>query len=415
MVQEQWTPPQDPHLPPGWARAAADLVPLDTLAADVVRRDVDAAFSDLADDDDFMERLGASVAENLRTLQDVLCGRTALTAVRLTEPFALAAAQARLRVPQTSLQRSYRVGFAVMWEAWSAQLVAAANDTGATRTEALDALLILTRTIQAYQDHVASQVAERYARADAALGRSRAHVRATLVRQLLREDATALTPSDHVTLDYPLAATHIAILMPDVGQGTAEKLLGTLQNVTHTSSSLLHPVDLRSTVVWLAKPCSWSADAIDGLRDRLVELGVKASLSNPGTDLPGLRDTWDQVMQAEGVRTGWGEHSPRVLQYADVALEAMLMRDRVLASGFMTRELGGLAADTEQGRRLRDTVEASFRLGSHVATAEELHLHEHSVRNRLQKAEELVGHSLGERRTELHVALRLRRLLDGTP
>jgi DNA-binding PucR family transcriptional regulator len=41
-------------------------------------------------------------------------------------------------------------------------------------------------------------------------------------------------------------------------------------------------------------------------------------------------------------------------------------------------------------------------------------LHEHTVRNRLHKAEELLGHTLSERRTELQVAARLIRLLSNT-
>ena len=46
-----------------------------------------------------------------------------------------------------------------------------------------------------------------------------------------------------------------------------------------------------------------------------------------------------------------------------------------------------------------------------MAAASHLHLHEHTVRNRLQKAAELLGRPLSERRTELQVALRLARLL----
>jgi DNA-binding PucR family transcriptional regulator len=400
-----------PAVLPDWARGAADLVRLDRLRDEVVRRDLEAAFPDLADDADFVARLRASVAENVRTLQDVLCGRTDLAAVRLTEPFTLAAVQARLRVPQTSLQRSYRVGFRAMWQEWAAQLALAAEDAQVPRAEAVQALTALTHTILTYQDHVASLVAETYARADDALGRSRVHVRAALVRQLLRDDAPPLSPSDLVTLDHDLAATHVAVLLPGVTQGTAEQLLGSLQSATRTTSSLLHQVDLRSTVVWLATSGSWTPTRLAALVDRLETLGLAASLSDPGTGVEGLRATWEQVQRVEHVRAGWGTGSPRVLRYDDVALEVMLLRDPALAADFVTRELGGLADDSEQSRRLRDTVETSFRCGSHVATAEELHLHEHSVRNRLQKAEELLGRPLADRRTELHVALRLCRLL----
>jgi DNA-binding PucR family transcriptional regulator len=88
------------------------------------------------------------------------------------------------------------------------------------------------------------------------------------------------------------------------------------------------------------------------------------------------------------------------------------MANPVSARAFVRAELGRLGDDDRLAARLRETVEASYRCGSHVTTAAMLHLHEHTVRNRLQKAAELLGRPLSERRTELQVALRLARLLD---
>jgi DNA-binding PucR family transcriptional regulator len=102
-----------------------------------------------------------------------------------------------------------------------------------------------------------------------------------------------------------------------------------------------------------------------------------------------------------------------VLEHADVALEILLLRDPDRARRFVRTELGPLAEDTPEAARLRETLEVSFRLGSHVGAAEQLQLHEHTVRNRLHRAEEHLGHPMSERRTELQVALRLQRLLSG--
>jgi DNA-binding PucR family transcriptional regulator len=105
---------------------------------------------------------------------------------------------------------------------------------------------------------------------------------------------------------------------------------------------------------------------------------------------------------------------PLVVRHADVGLEILLMQDPELARAFIERELGPLSYDTAEAERLRDTLEASFRFGSHVATADHLRLHEHTVRNRLRRVEDLLGHSLQERRTEIQVAARLVRLLNPT-
>ncbi|WP_250031282.1 PucR family transcriptional regulator [Paractinoplanes maris] len=395
---------------PLWAREAADAVDLHALADRVVEADLAAAFDTLRDNDEFVTRLRASVVENLRALRQVLTGRTPLAEVCLTEPFALAALQARLRLPQTALQRSYRVGFLTMWQEWSDQLVARAGLDDVPRRESLEALQALTELVLAYQHHVGSQVADTFARTDDQLSRSREHVRAGLVQHLLRDDSTPLPPSDLVLLDYPLDAAHLAVLLPDLPESAARQVLDTLREKCHVRDTLVHPIDLTSTVVWLAQPrqAGWTATRIAALTDCLRGHALEASVSEPHVGVQGVRDGWRQVRDVQRVREAWG---PGVLTYPDVSLEILLMADPVRARAFVRTELGELGADDENAARLRETVEASHRYGSHVTTAAHLHLHEHTVRNRLQKAAELLGRPLTERRTELQVALRLSRLL----
>jgi DNA-binding PucR family transcriptional regulator len=397
---------------PDWVRQLAADVDLDDLCRRVVARDIEVAFPDLADDDAFAEHLRASVRENLVLLQQVLTGRLPLAAVRLEQPLAFARVQAELRIPQTALQRSYRVGFATMWEAWADQLQAAADASDVPRAEAVRGLAALTAAIFEYQDHVASQVAESYARVDDALGRSRASVRQGLVREILRGDRTSLAPSDLITLDHDLGADHVAVVLPAVAEGAAGQLVLGLRAGTGVRQSLVHPLDLTRTAVWLTTPGGWTRDMLRRLTEALTATGVEASVSEPLCGLEGFRTALEQAQDVERVRRAWGQiRSPRVLVHADVALEILLLRDPGRARQFVRTELGPLAEDTAEAARLRETLEASFRLGSHVAAAEHLQLHEHTVRNRLHRAEEHLGRTLSERRTELQVALRLQRLL----
>ncbi|MFF0371693.1 MULTISPECIES: PucR family transcriptional regulator [unclassified Micromonospora] len=399
---------------PTWAREASDGVDLVALADQVVEADLAAAFDTLRDNDEFVTRLRASVVENLRHLRQVIAGRIHLTEVTLAEPFALARMQARLRLPQTALQRSYRVGFLTMWHEWSDRLVERADRNDVPRAESLEALRSMTALLLGYQHQVASQVADSFARADEALSRSREHVRNGLVQHLLREDSTPLPPSDLVLLDYPLDASHITVLLPAMPEGAARQILNALRKACHTRDTLVHAVDLTNTVVWLAhpRPPGWRAARIANLTDCLRGLGVEASVSDPHVGVQGVRAGWLQVQDVQRVRTAWGAAgSPRVLGHPDVSLEILLMADPVKARAFVHAELGQLGADDDLAARLRETVEASQRWGSHVTTAAHLHLHEHTVRNRLQRAAELLGRPLTERRTELQVALRLARLL----
>jgi len=398
---------------PGWVRETAAGVDLDALCERVVARDIAVAFPDLAGDDGFADHLRASVRENLSLLQQVLTGRLPLAAVRLEQPLAFARVQAELRIPQTALQRSYRVGFATMWEAWAEHLRGAAEASDVPRADALCGLAQLTAAIVEYQDHVASQVAESYARVDDALGRSRASVRQGLVRELLRGDRTSLAPSALITLDHDLGGHHVAVVLPAVAEGAAGQLVIGLRAGTGVRHTLVHPLDLRRTAVWLSSPSGWTPDMLRRLTEALASAGVEASVSEPLAGLEGFRAALEQAQDVQRVRHAWGSQAPRVLTHPDVALEILLLRDPERARSFVGTELGRLADDTPEAARLRETLDASFRLGSHVAAAEHLQLHEHTVRNRLHRAEEHLGRPLAERRTELQVALRLQRLLAG--
>jgi hypothetical protein len=397
---------------PAWVQQLAADVDLDALCDRVVARDIAVAFPEHAEDEAFADHLRASVRENLQVLQRVLCGRLALLQVRLEQPLVFARVQAELRIPQTSLQRSYRVGFATMWQAWADQLAAVVEATDVPREDAVEALAGLTSMIFDYQDHVASQVADSYARVDDALSRTRAHVRQGLVRDILRGERSSLAPSDLITLGHDLAAHHVAVLFPALAEGAATQLVVGMRAGTGVRQALVHPVDLSRTVVWLGHPGPWTADMATRLRTVLSAAGVAASLSEPQPGLDGFVHAFEQAQDVERVRAAWGRaQAPSVLEHRDVALEILLMRDPPRARRFVAAELGPLAGVAGEAARLRETLEASFRLGSHVATAEHLKLHEHTVRNRLHKAEEALGHPLHHRRTELQVALRLQRLL----
>lgn len=77
------------------------------------------------------------------------------------------------------------------------------------------------------------------------------------------------------------------------------------------------------------------------------------------------------------------------------------------ARNLIDRELGRLGAPDAALDRVRETVSTFLRLGASVEqTAATLFVHKNTVRYRLAQAEELIGHPLTERRTEVAVALR---------
>ncbi|MFC4008497.1 PucR family transcriptional regulator [Nonomuraea purpurea] len=412
-VQPEDDPFDSRPLPPSVREAAADFdVP--TMVDVVVERCSRTVFTSHRRDEAFVERLRASVTQNGYALRDVLAGRVELEDVRLDKVLSFATVQAQLRIPQKSMQRSYRVSFLTQWEMWTAHLRRRIERAGLDREAACDALAHLTRVILTYQDHVASQVAETYTRDYEALSRSRAHVRQNLVRELLRGQDARLTASDLAILAYQIDGHHVAVLLPAMTEGAATQLADGLRVAAKAYQTLSYPLALSSNVVWLCRLDPWQPPNLEALSRVLTDIAVTASVSDPQSGMGGFRVALRQCQEVERVRAAWGAlNAPPVIRYADAGLEVLLLQNDALARAFVDTELGPLAAATTEAVRLRETLEASFRFGSHVAAAEHLQLHEHTVRNRLQKAEQLLGRSLQERRTELQVAIRLVRLLHG--
>lgn len=397
---------------PAVVREHADTFPIEDMIDVVLDRCTATAFPQHAHDDEFVRRLRASIAQNAYALRDVLAGHRTLGDLELDEVLGFATVQAHLRIPQKAMQRSYRVSFYTQWELWTAHLRSALTSCGATADEALDAQHAMTRSLLTYQDHVASQVAETYTRDYEALNRTRAHVRRGLVRDVLRGEGETLSAGDLAVLGYPLDAHHVAVLLPQMPEGAASQLAEGLRGATRCHQSLVYPLTLGSTVVWLCRMEPWTTALVGSVADALERVGAAATVSSPGQGPGGFVDVLRQAQDAERVRAAWRPATaPTVLKYADAGLEILLLQDPELARTFVRTELGPLAETTSEAARLRETLEASFRFGSHVAAAEHLRLHEHTVRNRLHRAEELLGHPLQERRTELQVAVRLVRLL----
>lgn len=400
---------------PGWVQTLAIEFDADSLVDGIIARCIAIAFPTHAGDDDFREALTASTQANARALRSVIAGEIALEDVYLKQVLSFAKVQAQLRIPQKSMQRSYRISFFTMWEAWSTHLrdVIVARDID--RDDATVAQQLLTQTILSYQDFVASQVAETYTRDYEALNRSRAHMRRSLVKEILRGEGEGLSGSDAAILAYELGGRHIAVLLPTIAEGAATQLAVGMRTAVSCQSSLVYPLTLSSTVVWLGRIGEWKRTVLDALDNVLTEAGVPAAVGAAQAGITGFRSTLDQALDAERIRAAWDRPgAPSVVHHDDVGLEILLMRDPQRARQFVERELGPLALDTVEAARLRETLEASFRFGSHVAAAEHLQLHEHTVRNRLHKAEELLGHPMAERRTEMQVAARLMRLLPPT-
>lgn len=98
---------------------------------------------------------------------------------------------------------------------------------------------------------------------------------------------------------------------------------------------------------------------------------------------------------------------PGVVRYEEVDLLCLADGDSDALERLVRRELGGLIADSKGVAQIRETARVHFTSGSNVeSTAERLFVHRNTVRYRLGRAEELIGHPLSERAAHLELALR---------
>ncbi len=324
-------------------------------------------------------------------MRDVLSGRSDLAQVRLDKVLNFATVQAQLRIPQKSLQRSYRVGFYTQWEMWATHVDQWLVASGTSSEEALAIQTQLTRGILAYQDHVASQVADSLrprlrrpqpvagARSAGAWSATSCAASATSLARLRPDDAGPTTST----------ATTSRCCCRQCAEGAAGQLAVGLRAATDVRHALVHPLDLGQHRGLAAPARRLAARQRCAGRHR----GARRNRRRPRRSAnrsAGWRASGSPCAQAqdvERVRRAWGRAQAPAWSWPTrtSALEILLLRDPDRAGRFVRAELGPLAEGTAEAARLRETLEASFRLGSHVAAAEHLQLHEHTVRNRLHK------------------------------
>jgi hypothetical protein len=307
---------------------------------------------------------------------------------------------ARLGQPPDMLLAGHRVGHRCHWEAWL-DLV---EDRIADPDRRRELLERGSRFMFDYVERIGALIREEYERERERIAKSAGERRVKLVRELLAGEEI-----DSADLDWPLQHHHLGILAwADGGDDAAREL----------ATALGRPVLLIETGVegsWFA----WASSArplngreertIVGFRPRRGRLAV--GLEAAGAD--GFRLTHRQARRAGWV--AWYTDSA-VTRFEDVALEALAIEDAESARATAARELRGFDDESVRSRRLRETLLAYFESDHNAAAAAAaLGVHHQTVANRIRAVEDALGVSVGSRRAELEVALRLRRYFEKPP
>ncbi|WP_026909862.1 PucR family transcriptional regulator [Patulibacter minatonensis] len=382
-----------------------------TLAAAIAAGIAREVYPERGEDPAFRSLLQSCVRENVEAILDLWAGRTTLEDVSPDHALGFARATAEARIPLSALERTYWLGAGRLWDAWVEEVTVAAPGP-----EDLQALVGEPgRLLFAYVDRVLGVVVPCYEATRASMVRRVDDLRRAVLDELLADDGPA-DPRWDTTLGYRLGAEHLAVLVEPEGRVPRETLAARIAEAAGATATTVRDEEDGAWVLWLGRPDGFADEPMGRLRAHLATIAGSVAVGEPGGGVDGFRRSRVQALLARRVRRVVVEATGDTCTcwYADVRLEALLLRDEGQARNFVAEELGPLAGEDPHDVRVRRSLLAWLSCGSQAAAAAALGVHENTVRQHVRRAESVLPAVLAHRRTELLVALRLDAVLQST-
>jgi DNA-binding PucR family transcriptional regulator len=324
------------------------------------------------------------------------------------EALDLARSLVRRGIELASLTHAYRRGQNLAWRRWM--------DLAAEEIDDRDDLMrMLERSSElmfGYVDRVLEGVIEQVQRErEELLGGALAR-RAETVRLVL--DGAPLDPARaSARLGYELGRRHTAFVVweeaPAV-EGALERTATSLARAAGGTRPLIVPGGASALWTWVGTAEELDPAALHAaMRD--ADEHVRAA-SGPARDgIAGFRRSHLAALSVQRLVAGNPAADP-LTTFEEVEVVALAGHDEEQAAEFMSSLLGPLGADDATAARLRETVRVYLDEGGNAPrAAARLHTHRNTVLHRVARAEELLGHPVGERRLALALALELERRL----
>jgi DNA-binding PucR family transcriptional regulator len=363
------------------------------LMLERMRVEVPAYFA--SEDPRFMDMARESIVANLAAVADGLMSGRDQPAQLPPGAVEEALTAAQQRMPWTLIDRTYRIGHAVLWE----QLLGEVESWQLDSSERVDLLRVTSHFIFHYVDHVAGGLAEVHQAERDRQIRGRERRRIAWVREVLADVAGA-----DAAAEYDLGRQHLAAITWGAEPERAITDLGQRLGAT----VLIVPGQGGTVWGWLGSTAIAAAWPSLSRRSPLPA-NTFLALGAPASGADGFRLSHRQALEAARVLRLTG--AP-LGTYDDLSLEALVLRDERAARDFMQRELGPLLEDGKRTRILLETLRAYTESNWNAAsTGARLAVHERTVGYRLATIEERLGHPLAARREEIGIALRLQAAL----
>jgi DNA-binding PucR family transcriptional regulator len=314
-------------------------------------------------------------------------------------------------IDTAALIQAYRVGQNLAWSWWMEHLAREVSDHGVL----LETIARSSERMFAYVDAVVEEQVRMWERERERWSGRLTVQRAEAVRTVLAGETLApekALRSIGYTLERELVAGILWEVTPAGAQQVAAPLMSRLEL---TAGAIAGAVGIERTLIVPAEAsCMWAWFAIDSCFDltalarRAAEQlreGQSLSLSIASRGLEGFRGGHRQALRARRFAE-LSQAECGVVRFDEVETLCVMSEDPELLADFVERKLGALAAASPNARRLRETVLVWLREGGNASrAAERLQTHKNTVRNRVQRAEELIGRPLEDDRLGLELAL----------
>jgi hypothetical protein len=229
------------------------------------------------------------------------------------------------------------------------------------------------------------------------------------IQALLRDEAI---PVDTATRDlgHQMRAQQTCLVLwfddasPDSSSADLESLAQAVARDLEAGRPLTLVAGRHELWAWLA---TRQVPELTTISATVEQTAARAAIGGTFPGVDGFRTSHREAIDTQKFVLRSGSSDP-VTAYGDIELACLMSENPDAARHLVERELGKLAAPDPALDIVRETLGYYLRNGSNIVqTASELYVHRNTVRYRLDQAEQLVGHPLTERRTEMDVALRL--------
>jgi len=277
----------------------------------------------------------------------------------------------------------------------------------------------MTETLFAYVDWMSQQVVEVYEEERERWLETRNSLRALRVREVLAGRQSVDIDSAITAIRYPLRSHHVALVVwYPAATGEADELarmqrfVRELGVAVQASAAPLFIATDRSTG-WAWLPFQVAPDGI-AASVRTFSLqhedSPSVAIGSPAAGLKGFRRSHAQADAVRGVVLARNDAKPTVAADSDpgLAAAALLCGNLERARVWVAEVLGGLAADTDNDARLRETLRVFLNGGSsYKLAADELTLHFNTVKYRVGRALARRGRPIADDRFDVELALLL--------